>query len=579
MNDIDFIFKDGNKGYKMSAETVSANGGIILTEINIDFGEDTIPEKVRLDFRIDITDIKATWSPSKAAHELYANWYKDEQCSRAASGAPIKSFIGYNDYNVCTIALSDCKTPLVIRSGVNEEDAVIDCTVEFFTETISPIKSYKTLLRLDFRHVPYYKSIHDSQFWWHKDCGFKNAYIPETARLPMYSTWYSFHQQLSPSELISECKHAANLGMKAVIIDDGWQTKDNSRGYAYCGDWEPEPGKVGDMAKLVSDIHKLGMKVILWYSVPFVGKYSKAWKQFEGKFLDDTNREWNCLDPRFPEVREYLTEIYKKAALDWKLDGFKLDFIDSFILTPETANAKPGHDITSLEDAIERLLNDITTALKEINPNICIEFRQSYMGPLMLSYGNMIRVGDCPGDALKNRVEIASLRLTSGKCPVHSDMMMWNYKDTPEGAARQLINSFFAVPQISVKLARAPKEHIDMLRFYLDFWSKNHRLILDGEFIPLYPDQKYALIISRGESSEIAVNYSTGIYKIERHRATLINCGNSETVYIDTKKIDGYGTVDIYDCMGTHIDHVSSYLEGVIKFNVPICGMVVIKKH
>ena len=68
-------------------------------------------------------------------------------------------------------------------------------------------------------------------------------------------------------------------------------------------------GKIADMRKFVEDVHKIGMKFILWYSLPFVGRYSKAWRKFRDKLLNyDEDKEWCCLDPRFKEVRDYLTE-------------------------------------------------------------------------------------------------------------------------------------------------------------------------------------------------------------------------------------------------------------------------------
>src|SRR5437762_8760262 len=81
----------------------------------------------------------------------------------------------------------------------------------------------------------------------------------------------------------------------------------------------------------VAKVHQLGMKYILWYSVPFVGKHSKAWSNFAGKTLEVIDRLGaGVLDPRFPEVREYIIATYERALRDWDLDGFKLDFVDSF---------------------------------------------------------------------------------------------------------------------------------------------------------------------------------------------------------------------------------------------------------
>lgn len=40
------------------------------------------------------------------------------------------------------------------------------------------------------------------------------------------------------------------------------------------------------------------------------------------------------LDPRYKEVRDFLSALYKKALLEWDLDGFKLDFIDEWRADP-----------------------------------------------------------------------------------------------------------------------------------------------------------------------------------------------------------------------------------------------------
>jgi Melibiase len=88
-----------------------------------------------------------------------------------------------------------------------------------------------------------------------------------------------------------------------VIVDDGWQITSNERGYAYTGDWEPTPEKVPDMRAHVDRVHALGMKFLLWYSVPFVGRHSKAWERFSGMLLQEIERLGaSVLDPRFSEA-------------------------------------------------------------------------------------------------------------------------------------------------------------------------------------------------------------------------------------------------------------------------------------
>ena len=239
--------------------------------------------------------------------------------------------------------------------------------------------------------------------------------------------------------------------MKGIIVDDGWQTDDNKRGYAFCGDWEISRRRFPDMPAHVAKIHELGMKYVVWFSVPFVGEHSKAYERFKGKYLYESKRlNTAVLDPRFPEVREYLINIYENAMREWGIDGFKLDFIDTMHFDgedPAVAENYAGRDIKCLPEAVDLLLSDTMRRLRAIKPDVLIEFRQSYIGPAIRKYGNMFRASDCPADVLSNRLRTLDLRLTTGTTAVHSDMLEWNCAESAEVAALQLLNILFSVPQ------------------------------------------------------------------------------------------------------------------------------------
>ena len=71
--------------------------------------------------------------------------------------------------------------------------------------------------------------------------------------------------------------------MKVLIVDDGWQTDDTNRGYAFCGDWQISPRRFPDMPAHVRRVHEMGLKYIVWYAVPFVGKKSENKSVVEAK--------------------------------------------------------------------------------------------------------------------------------------------------------------------------------------------------------------------------------------------------------------------------------------------------------
>jgi len=364
--------------------------------------------------------------------------------------------------------------------------------------------------------------------------------------------------------------------MDTVIVDDGWQTDDNNRGYAYCGDWEVATSKIPDMKKFVEDVHATGMKFMIWYSVCFMGCYAKNYDRFKDMLLGDKryNGKFDVLDPRYKEVRDFLVNLYVDAVKNWNLDGLKLDFIDQFRLIDSSGEKDERRDTESVEDATDILMTDIMKALTAIKPDIMIEFRQMYVGPAIRKYGNMLRVGDCPNDAVKNRQEIVNLRFTSGKTAVHSDMIMWNINEPVESAAQQVTNILYSVPQISVKLETLPEDHKKMLKFYLSFWRENRETLLDGKLLAANPESAYSLVCSEKDGKAVFTAYTDSIIDMAAYNeASAVNSTRYKSLII--KNADGK-TYRVVNCMGEEL--ANGKIEGKLcEIDVPLSGIIFVK--
>ncbi len=564
-----------NENAKISV-TEKREGDILLLYVNMSRPEAAIPAKFSVSWYFSAKDCAYTWNPSMMdIHGLYFDWSKKTIKSRLASWMPEQQLISRAGKNKLNISVSDVDTPIEIATGIREEDATLECEVAFFTLPTSPTTEYSAIIRLDMRDIPYYDSIYDVTQWWEAECGYKCAYVPEHARLPVDSLWYSFHQRLNRDEILKECRASKELGMETVIIDDGWQTDDNNRGYAYCGDWLVAPGKMGDMAELVENIHSLGMKVMLWYSVPFMGIYCDKYDEFKDMLLEGCGDEktFFALDPRYKTVRDYLCRVYVQAVRNWKLDGLKLDFIDSFVLKGKSLEYDSNRDYSSLEDAIHALLSDVKAKLTEINSDILIEFRQSYVGPAIRKYGNMLRVGDCPCDILKNRFNVVNLRYTSGKTAVHSDMIMWSVDDTPENAALQFASILYSVPQISMRVDKLPEEHYKMLKYYISFWREWRDVLLDGKLTATNPECEYSLVCSSLGGKEIYTAYSDRIIPVKANITVAVNATAEKTLIIKNAKNKAYTVIN---CMGEAVSQgiVHSDLQEI---PVPTAGMIFVE--
>lgn len=543
--------------------------------------EEKIPEKVDVFFAFPSSRVHSFWSPvNQLDRGLALSCYGNYSESRLAYGAPIFSAISQAGENVLTVAISDAKTPIEIKGSIDEFTADVSYRISFFTIQIAPVSQYRATIRIDLGNIPYYEAIKNVNAWWETDCGYTPAPVPTDAKKAVYSSWYTFHKDLKTETILKQCRAAKPLGMDVVIFDDGWQTEEvEGGGYKRCGEWKVVSSKIPDMKALVDEVHKIGMKFMLWYSVPFLGEESPLWERFSDMTLDTSERGWACLDPRYPVVREYLINIYETAAKEWGLDGFKLDFIDAFRLCDHSKNYDERRDFVSVEDAVHRLLIDVMKRLRAINPDMLFEFRQAYIGPAVKTFGNMIRVSDCPNDALINRVGIGDLRLTSGSTAVHGDMLMWHKDDTPASAAKQIIAVLYGVPQISVDLSTISDKHFKMIRFYLDFWNKNRDALIDGEFIPLNPECGYSAFIGKTENKVIATAYNTSLLSLSctENEIVLINGTGSRGIVLECEKPFS-ANVEVFDCMGNLLSQTRTDFAALTKLDIPVSGLAKIVK-
>ena len=571
---MDFQITGGNPNSSIYISNERKNNGILLFDVNMILESESIPKEFRISFSIQDVDIYSVWSPSiRFDRYIGPNWSKRTTSSRLASWMPLHSLVSVTGKNRMTVAISDAKTPIELRTGECEENAGIQWEIKFFTVPIAPVKNYKATIRIDTRDIPYYDAIYDTVAWWENECGYIPAYVPLHAKLPMNSLWYTYHQQLDVEDIIKECELSKPLGMDTVIVDDGWQTDDNNRGYQFCGDWEVAPAKIPDMKDFVRRVHETGMKIMLWFSVPFIGTGAKSYARFCDMLLDETGNKKNyfSLDPRYKEVRDYLIAIYAKAIEEWGFDGLKLDFIDSFVLKGKSLEYDERRDHQSLEDAVDALMTDVTNTLRAINPEVLIEFRQSYVGPAIRKYGNMLRVADCPNDAIRNKQDVINLRLTSGATAVHSDMIMWNPDDTVESAAMQFVSILYSVPQISMKLATLPAEHKKMLSFYLSFWRDNRDTLLNGKLIAANPESSYSIVYTEKDGFAIFTAYTERVIDCSAYaKVVAINATGVTSLILK----GAYGKAyRVLDCMG-NIQKEGIISEALCEIDIPLCGMI-----
>lgn len=505
---------DEGEGWRITSRVESQPDG--REKLHVAFVSETPrqPPRTSFKFRFPLRDAVGRWHTGADLRKNLPPIWGCGLTGALSSQAPVVSVFSDSNRNRGLVACSEALRRVHYYMGVVEETAEIEYCAVLFPEPEAPLAAYEAEFLIDFRDIFYADAIRDTFAWYAAMPDYRIGVVPDAAFNPLYSFWYSYHQNVFAAPVEAECAEAVKYGLKTAILDDGWQTDDHNRGYAYCGDWNISTNRFPDFVAHVRSVQRMGLKYMIWYSVPYVGVKSANYSRFKGKYLwFNSEHETAVLDPRFPDVREFLIGKYEAALREWGLDGLKLDFIDAFHFQGEDPAIKEnyaGRDIKSLPLAVDRLMTDIRARLQSVRKDVLIEFRQPYIGPAIRKYGNMLRACDCPMDPLSNRIRTIDLRLTSGEVSVHADMLEWNVGDTPEGASKQFWSILFSVPQISVRLAELPASHRVKLKEMLDFWMAHCDTLTKGELRPMRPDLNYPIVYAYGKGEQVVAVYDPG---------------------------------------------------------------------
>jgi alpha-galactosidase len=529
------------------------------------------PVHIRWSWPID--SAVTLWRASSGSRrELPTDWGSHRDI-RSVRSAPVAAFVGADDRSPFTVSLSSVVRGCDFAVGINEETA--EQLVQLTIEDVEPTDgAYRFVLRVDLREQHFATALRGVTEAWSSELGDRVAAVPELAHQAMYSTWYSDHQHVSAEAVEHHARAGREYGCRAIIVDDGWQTDDTARGYAHCGDWEPTSSKFPDMAEHVRRVHDLGLDYVLWIAPPLIGAHSKAWDRFKDRTLGYVDGlSASVLDPRYPEVREHVVECCIRPVRDWGVDGLKIDFIDSWadLDTPPGA----GADCRTVDEGVELILQAVTAECRRLRSRLLIEFRQDYVNPRLWRFGTFLRAGDCPMDAVENRVRTIDSRLLAGDRAVHSDMLMWRPSASAEAVAQQFIGVLFATPQVSVDLSKLSESHDRVVRHWLSFMSTHADTLLHGELRPSRPDARYTQVTATSESTTIVAAFANPLVRLASPTRVvlLVNGGSEPGLLLDTA---GQGPIELVvsNCSGGELSRTrTTPPAGLWAVPVPVGGI------
>lgn len=299
-------------GFDASFNVKDDADGIVLIHIHAKKKDNSTPLLLTFSWLHNNIDIAAAFTPCGYQNKQIRPDWGNFSDSSATHGAPIFSNISYDDKNRLTVSCSDVKNRVDIMCGAHEQSAELYCFVRIYVDT--PTDDYEADIMIDTRDIPFWVAIGDATKWLESYEGNEPAKVPTEASLPFYSTWYSFHHDLEPTRVLSECRYFKELGCDALLVDGGWYKENNTLGLGWTGDWKPAQNKLGDMKSFVDKVHNIGMKFVLWFAVGFVGIHSDAYHKWADRLMDKMTIDAYPLDPRYPDVREHLINVWTQIG-------------------------------------------------------------------------------------------------------------------------------------------------------------------------------------------------------------------------------------------------------------------------
>lgn len=202
--------------------------------------------------------------------------------------------------------------------------------------------------------------------------GITIAKTEDAAFEPIWCAW-GYERQFTVDEIVNTLPKVKELGIKWVVIDDGFQIAE--------GDWDTNPIKFPkgniEMKNLVDKIHDYGLKAKIWWTPLAADPHSKTLMKNPGmKILQKNNAPqfitwWDAyyLSPSNKKTIKYTKETVRMFMEEWGFDGLKMDGQHMNAVAPDFNLKNPE----SAPEELPKFFQMIYDEGRKIKPDAVIE--------------------------------------------------------------------------------------------------------------------------------------------------------------------------------------------------------------
>lgn len=431
---------------------------------------------------------------------------------------------------------------------------------------------------VDFRNIHFSKAIYDASSWFLEDIFKQGKASVDTTNVPVFSTWYSMQRNIPLENITKELDSLRTFNFKSVLVDDGWQALVKMKidtAYSY------EENSYKTMNLFKQKCVKMGLPLYLWYSYPFVGGNPVVLKKFDGKYIRyRAPRQMYVLDPRYADVRKYLVSTYANFLSEWQFDGYWFDFLKGFYPKEGALiEQDKGRDFVSIGLAVDTLYSEMEARLKKIKPDIFMGQKFQVVGPNLVSYQNFLTGFVGVENTRVVREKMVNNRLLYGKFTPFMEVVAINPRDKVTDIARKLQSVLFGNPYLSFYVTTLPQDSKQTIRFWLDYWKKNYKVIFEGNFEPMQVSRYYPVIKVENEQKIIYMLYEDYAINLPIALHTPIDIINSkvtEDVHFLVNKSGDQLNYEIFNCSGisTEKGALKAKNKNSVDVAVPVAGFI-----
>ncbi|MDD2305814.1 MAG: hypothetical protein PHP53_14020 [Prolixibacteraceae bacterium] len=535
------------------------------------------PPSFNLSVKFPKDKINQIWNSKTWSNKSY---FTIPSYDRAAANFSIISGLTINDHNQITVTCKDAYKAKFVSSNIKEEGDSIVFSLGFFEDNppLSNLQDYQAEVWVDFRSIHFSKAIYDASSWFLDDEFKKGVATADTTNVPVFSTWYPMHRNIPLENITRDLDSLKTFNFKSVLVDDGWQSLVQMKidtAYSY------DENSFKTMSLFKKKCSDMGLPLYLWYSIPFIGGNPVVLKKFDGKYIRyRAPRQMYVLDPRYSDVRKYLVSTYANFLSTWNFDGYWFDFLKGFY-PKEGAVIDPdkGRDFVSIDLAVDTLYADMKTRLNAIKPNFFMGQIFSVVGPNLVSYQNFLTGFVGVENTQVVREKMVNNRLLYGKFTPFMEVVAINPRESEEDIARKLQSVLFGNPYLSFYATTLPEASKQTIRFWLDYWKKNHKVIFEGSFEPMQVSRFYPGIKVENEQKIIYMvyeDYTINLPVVLNKPMDVIHSKTTGNIQFLMNKADAHYNYEIFDCKGVSTEKgiVKCKNKNAVDFVVPTAGFI-----